>query len=156
MPTPRVSKKMVTTGPMNIGEAANASGLSAKQIRYYEAVGVIRPATRRGSGYRHYAIADVHRLRFVRCSRNLGLSLATIRELLNLWGNRRNSGAAVRAATLEHVATLERRLGDIYAMIDTLREFSKTGNMAAEVMGRAWATQKVLRPSPNASRNKRR
>ena len=57
---------------MNIGQASKASGVTAKMIRYYEAVGLIPPPDRRVSGYRDYGSADVSRLGFVRPARDLG------------------------------------------------------------------------------------
>ena len=51
---------------MNIGEAAKASSVSAKMIRYYEQIGLIPAADRTESGYRAYSQADIHRLRFIR------------------------------------------------------------------------------------------
>ena len=45
---------------MNIGQAAHASGVSAKMIRYYEQTGLIPPANRTQSGYRDYSDTDVH------------------------------------------------------------------------------------------------
>jgi DNA-binding transcriptional MerR regulator len=57
---------------MNIGQASNASGISAKMIRYYESIDLIPPSARRESGYRDYGPSDVHRLAFIRRARDLG------------------------------------------------------------------------------------
>ena len=72
-----------------IGEAARASGLTVKTIRYYEQIGLIPKAARRNKGAhtggdRVYDEADVGRLRYIHHARLLGLGLADIRELLAL------------------------------------------------------------------------
>ena len=88
---------------MNIGQAAKASGVSAKMIRYYEQTGLIPPASRTESGYRHYNEADVHRLRFVRRARDLGFSVAEIAELLGLWNDRSRHSADVKRLAEAHM-----------------------------------------------------
>jgi DNA-binding transcriptional MerR regulator len=67
---------------LTIGQLAQATGVSAKTIRYYEQVGVLPVPSRSGAGYRQYAQGDVHRLLFVRRARALGLSLATLKTLV--------------------------------------------------------------------------
>ena len=106
---------------MNIGEAASASGVSAKMIRHYEAIGLIPQADRRDSGYRDYATDDIHRLRFVRRGRELGFSIDRIRDLLRLWSDRDRSNADVRKVALAHVGELEAKAAELQAMIVTLR-----------------------------------
>ncbi len=110
--------------PMNIGEAARASGVSAKMIRHYEAVGLVAAAARSGSGYRQYTDADVHTLRFIRRARDLGFSMAEIAELLKLWQNRRRASADVKRIALAHVADLERRMAEMAAMKQTLEHLA--------------------------------
>jgi len=105
---------------MNIGSAAKASGVSAKMIRYYETTGLIPAADRRESGYRDYSQSDIHRLAFVRRSRELGFSVESIRELLGLWSRDARSNAEVRALARKHVAGLEAQADKINGMIATL------------------------------------
>ncbi|CAG9168405.1 Cu(I)-responsive transcriptional regulator [Cupriavidus pinatubonensis] len=110
---------------MNIGEAADASGVSAKMIRHYESIGLVDAPPRTEGGYRRYDERAVHTLRFVRRARNLGFSLDEIRGLLSLWHDRRRASADVKAMTLRHVADLEKRIAELAAMRDTLRALAE-------------------------------
>ncbi|MEO8058851.1 MAG: Cu(I)-responsive transcriptional regulator [Burkholderiales bacterium] len=109
---------------VNIGQAAKASGVSAKMIRHYEDVGLTPAANRTESGYRQYSEAEVHSLRFIRHARDLGFSIAQIGELVGLWQNRRRSSSRVKALALAHVAELESKLAKLQAMKDTLQHLA--------------------------------
>ena len=105
---------------MNIGEAAKASKVSAKMIRYYEQIGLIPPAGRNGSGYRAYTSSDIHRLHFIRNARDMGFSVAEIGDLLSLWNDKSRHSADVKRLAEEHILDLQRRMAAMQQMVDTL------------------------------------
>ena len=105
---------------MNIGQAAKASGVSAKMIRHYEEVGLIAAAARSDAGYRLYGPSDVHTLRFVRHARDLGFSIAEIGELVGLWRNRKRPSRQVKALAQAHIQELEQKAHELLAMKATL------------------------------------
>jgi Cu(I)-responsive transcriptional regulator len=105
---------------MKIGEAAGASGVSAKMIRHYEAHGLTPRAGRTQSGYRTYDAVDVHVLRFIRRARDLGFSIAEIKTLLGLWNNRRRASGDVKRLTTKHIADLDAKIAGLQAMRRTL------------------------------------
>ncbi|CAN5257096.1 Cu(I)-responsive transcriptional regulator [soil metagenome] len=109
---------------MNIGEAAKRSGVSAKMIRYYESIGLIDAAQRTQAQYRVYEVQDIHTLRFVRRSRNLGFSLAESRALLALWRDKSRASADVKQLAMSHVRDLEAKAAELQAMADTLRHLA--------------------------------
>ena len=106
---------------MNIGQAAVASGISAKMIRYYESIALIPPGRRSDAGYRIYSENDLHALRFVKRARTLGFSLDQIRELLSLWQNKERASADVKRIALGHVEELNQRIAELTEMRDTLQ-----------------------------------
>ena len=110
---------------MNIGQAAAASGVSAKMIRYYESIGLIDAVTRTEAGYRVYSDADVHTLRFIRRARDLGFSVEQMMNLLALWRDRTRASAEVKRIALEHVGELERKMRELAEMAETLRHLAK-------------------------------
>ncbi len=110
----------MTTGAMNIGDAARASGVSAKMIRYYEDTALIPPAARTAAGYRVYSDQDIHMLRFIRRARDLGFSVEGIRELLGLWRDRDRHSADVKRLALAHVAELRQKIRELEDMASTL------------------------------------
>lgn len=107
-------------GLLNIGEAAVASGVSAKMIRHYEEIGLIPAAGRTASGYRLYGASDVHTLRFIRRARDLGFSMKEIETLLGLWKNRRRASSEVKRLAARHIDELDRRISEMREMRRTL------------------------------------
>ncbi len=106
--------------PVNIGSAADLSGISAKMVRHYESLGLLPRVARTDSGYRQYSEADVHTLRFIKRSRDLGFSMAEIAELVTLWQNRRRTSASVKRIAQKHVDELATRIAAMQAMQRTL------------------------------------
>lgn len=111
---------MNTGYPVNIGEAARLSGVSAKMVRHYESLGLLPRVGRTGSGYRQYSQAEVHTLQFIKRSRELGFSMDEIAELVSLWQNRRRTSGSVKRIAQKHAAELAQRIEAMQAMQRTL------------------------------------
>ena len=111
--------------PLNIGEAAAASGVSAKMIRHYEAIGLITPTERTASNYRLFNENDVHILRFIRHARDLGFSIEQISTLLGLWKNKRRNSANVKKLALQHIAELDAKIEEMQTMRRTLQQLAQ-------------------------------
>ena len=106
---------------MQIGEAAKGSGVSAKMIRYYEAVGLLRPAARQGNSYRDYGERDIHELRFIGRARKLGFAVEEIGALLSLWRDRTRTSRDVREIAARHLMKLDGRIEELQGMATVLR-----------------------------------
>lgn len=100
----------------NIGQAAKASGISAKMIRHYEEVGLLPAASRTFSGYRTYNHQDVHMLRFIRHSRDLGFSIKQIADLLSLWRDTNRPSSKVKQMASEHIEMLNQKIQELIIM----------------------------------------
>jgi len=107
--------------PVNIGEAARLSGVSAKMVRHYEGLGLLPAVARTDSGYRQYSEAEVHTLRFIKRARDLGFSMGEIGELVGLWQNRRRASANVRKIAQKHADELQQRIAAMQEMQRTLK-----------------------------------
>ena len=112
---------------MNIGEAASRSGVSAKMIRHYEAIGLVT-STRRPNGYRSYGPQDIAVLRFILHARDLAFPLEDIRRLLGLWRDRTRESAEVKGMALDHVASLEAKAQSLQAVAESLRHLANHCN----------------------------
>ncbi len=112
------------SGSLNIGADAEVSGVSAKMIRHYEAIGLIPKVRRTASDYRIYSGNDVHMLRFIRHARDLGFAMAQIAELLRLWRDQRRPSREVKQVALAHIAALEHKIGELQAMKASLEHLT--------------------------------
>ena len=121
-----MSASEITSSPaLNIGAAADASGVSAKMIRYYESVGLIPAVARSDAGYRVYRPSDIHTLCFIRRARDLGFPVKEIAQLLTLWQDRERASADVKALALTHVEALHTKISELEAMAKTLQHLAQ-------------------------------
>ena len=107
---------------MNIGQAAQATGVTPKMIRHYESLGLLPAVARSDAGYRRYDERTLHTLRFIRRARDLGFSLDEIAQLLGLWADPRRASAEVRRLAQRHVADLDERIARMQAMRRSLQQ----------------------------------
>jgi Cu(I)-responsive transcriptional regulator len=107
-------------GEMNIGEAADKAGVTPKMVRHYESLGLLPKVHRTESGYRVYGEPEVHTLRFIKRSRDLGFSIPEISELVKLWQDRRRPSSSVKKVAATHLAELDRKLEEMQSMRKTL------------------------------------
>jgi Cu(I)-responsive transcriptional regulator len=112
-------------GLLNIGRAAEASGVSAKMIRHYESIGLLPAAGRTVAGYRIYRDGDIHTLRFIRRARDLGFSMKEIAALVGLWRNGRRSSSEVKKLAGQHMRDLDQKIRELQAMRDALAHLAE-------------------------------
>ncbi len=111
---------------MLIGSVAEAVGVNAKTIRYYEDIGLVPEAERDGSGYRAYGPDDVARLRFIRRAQHLGLRLDEIREILDLREHGHVPCDYVREVAGLRLAELDEKIEEMLAARDELASLLET------------------------------
>ncbi len=112
-------RKQILREPVSIREAAAASALPAKTTRYYEEIGLVRPA-RAGNGYRLYGRDDIETLRFLQRARSLGFSVEDCRVLLSLYRDRGRASADVKAVAERHMDEIDRKIAELAGMRRTL------------------------------------
>jgi len=111
---------------MNIGQAADASGVTAKMIRYYESIGLISAASRTDAGYRQYTDRDVQTLRFIKRSRDLGFSIERIKTLLGLWEDRGRKSSDVKKLARQYIAELDRDIEKLQTIRNELQNLANS------------------------------
>jgi MerR family transcriptional regulator, copper efflux regulator len=105
---------------MNIGEAARASGVSAKMLRHYESIGLIPHAGRTDAGYRTYSPSDVETLRFIRRARDFGMPMTRIKLLVGLWQDKDRPSREVKDIATQQITELDARIKELTIMKDAL------------------------------------
>jgi MerR family copper efflux transcriptional regulator len=93
-------------------------------IRYYEEIGLIAVVSRTDAGYRQYAQSDVQTLRFIKRARDLGFSIARIKTLLALWGDRSRKSADVKKLARQYIRELDEDIVKMQAIRDQLQQLS--------------------------------
>ena len=113
---------------MNISQAARASGLSAKTIRYYEDIGLTSTAARGDNGYRSYNERALGELRFVHRAREVGFSVEECRELVELYCNQHRRSEHVLELVLEKCEDIEQRMAQLLSMQKVLKGLAQRCN----------------------------
>ncbi len=112
-------------GLHSIGEAAKITGISAKMIRYYESLGLVKPTDRTYANYRVYQARDIHLLRFIKSGRDLGFSMKQIAMLSSLWQDSQRSSAEVKKLALEHINEMDERIKSLQQMRQALSDLAE-------------------------------
>ena len=100
---------------MNIGQAAELTGVPAKTIRYYEEIGLVAPA-RSSNGYRAFRERDMHKLAFLGRARGLGFSIEDCRRLMALYEDRTRASAEVKEVAEAHLDEIDRKIRELQGM----------------------------------------
>lgn len=110
---------------LKIGEVAKRSEVGIETIRYYERQGLLAEPDRRPSGYRQYDESVVARLQFIRRAKQLGFTLAEIRELLGLWFDVNTKCVHVRERTEQKITEIEEKIRSLRKMKQSLKKIIK-------------------------------
>jgi MerR family copper efflux transcriptional regulator len=103
-----------------IGDVAERAGVAAPTIRYYESIGLLKPAARSSAGYRRYSEHTVEELRFIKKAQALGFSLDEVGEILTLSRSGKAPCAEVLSLAHQHLAAVDERLRQLHVFRDQL------------------------------------
>jgi Cu(I)-responsive transcriptional regulator len=109
---------------LTIGDAAKASGLTAKMIRHYEQSGLLQKPARTEAGYRLYNSQQLQQLSFIHQARQLGFSLSEIQSLLQLWQNPQRESRVVKQLAEQHLADIARKIAELQNMQQLLQQLA--------------------------------
>ena len=129
---------------MRIGELAKATGTKAETIRYYEREGILPAADRTDSNYRDYSDNHLAALTFVRRARQLGFSMAQVRELLALSDRADKPCQEVDELVHNQLEEVERKLLDLSSLRDELRLMLRS--CEANSIGECRIVESLVRP----------
>jgi DNA-binding transcriptional MerR regulator len=107
-------------GVLLIGDVAERAGVATPTIRYYESIGLLKPAPRTGSGYRRYSERTVEELRFIKKAQALGFSLDEVGEILSLSRSGKTPCSQVLSLGHQHLAAVDERLRQLKMFRDQL------------------------------------
>lgn len=129
-----------TDGMRQIGEVADAVGLSQRTIRHWDEVDLVPPSGRSAGGFRLYTEADIERLRLIKSLKPLDLSLEEIRDLLALRERLHQSGDGVEAESMRSQLSVfadraEARCECLRDQLDEVEQLAR--RLRAEAEGRA-------------------
>ena len=131
---------------MRIGELAQATGTKAETIRYYEREGILPAADRTDSNYRDYSDDHLATLTFVRSARELGFSMAQVRELLALSDHDDKPCQDVDQLVQRQIVEVERKIADLSALCEELGQMLQS--CQADRIGGCRIVESLARPLP--------
>ena len=103
-----------------ISDAARRAVLTVKTVRYYADIGLVKPSGRSAAGYRLYAESDIAKLGFIGRARRYSFSIEQCRDLLSLYEDDQRPSAEVKRITIEKIAEIDRKLGELKELRDEL------------------------------------
>jgi MerR family transcriptional regulator, copper efflux regulator len=113
---------LTMTKLMGIGEVAKRSNVGIETVRFYEREGLLAEPERRPSGYRQYDDSVVSRLQFIRRTKELGFTLAEIRDLLGLWFDQNSQCQHVRKRAEQKITGIDSKIASLKDMKRSLEK----------------------------------
>lgn len=115
---------------MRIGELAAATGTTTKTLRFYEAAGLLQAAPRAGNGYRDYPVDIIDRLDFIRRGQAAGLTLAQVRDILDIRDAGQPPCQHVQNLLADRLAHLDRQIADLLGLRETVAQLQHDAALA--------------------------
>jgi DNA-binding transcriptional MerR regulator len=134
-----VTASAAPTAQFTIGELAREFGLTTRAIRFYEDCGLLAPE--RTGRNRVYTVRDRARLTLTLRGKRLGLKLAEVKELIDMYDTRRDTEPQLRRfldVLQRHRTQLEERLGDLKSTLDEV--------LAQQAAGRRLLRTRAAKP----------